>query len=130
MIAKLIALLRERPRTLLAVYWTCAFVVTHVPPLLPKDDDRGPELPIGPDKVVHFGGFLTLAFLLAQALRPRLSAAATVACVLGICACYGVFDEITQPPFGRTADAWDWVADMVGACVGLLLFRLARRRGL
>lgn len=129
MIHRLVALLRDRPRLTLGVYWTLAFVVTHIPPLFPRGDEQ-PEFPIGPDKVVHFGGFLTLAFLLSNVLARGLGPAASTSVVLVICGLYGIFDEISQPPFGRTADPWDWVADLLGAGAGVLLYRLARRRGL
>ena len=130
MIARLFALLRDRPRTALAVYWSLAFVVTHVPPLLPRDDDDGPEPLIGADKVVHLIGFAALAFLLANVLGRRFGRGTATLMTLAIGAIYGVFDEVTQPMFGRTADPFDWVADLIGLAIGLALYRLARRRGL
>ncbi len=134
--------LRERPRVVLAVYWTLAFVVTHVPPFLP-DDGAAEDRLVGVDKIVHFLGYAGLAFLLMNALVPANHAAAeaagsgdhrtrgfrrgvgvTVLC----CAIYGALDELTQPPFGRTADPMDYVADLLGLAAGLLLFRLYRPR--
>lgn len=115
---------RLSPRTLLAVYWTAAFVVTHLPPFLPKDEDDGPDPLVGPDKVVHFVGFAILAWLLVRVLPERWPLAWRNAATVGICAAYGVFDELTQPPFGRTADANDFLADMLGVAAGLLVFRL------
>ena len=115
-------LLRRRPRAVLVAYWIAAFVATHSPPLF-RDDDGPPmfEPPIGPDKVFHFGGFAVLAFLLMNALRRP--AATFVICLL-----YGVLDELTQPPFGRTADPFDLLADLLGAAAGVALFVRIRHR--
>lgn len=125
--AYVVDLLRRRPWLALGVYWVMAFVVTHLPPIFEKDDTPGFEPPIGPDKVVHFFGFAALAFLLMNTLR-RLSTPVAVGLTLLLCAIYGVFDELTQPPFARTADPWDWVADMVGAIVGITFFLRVRLR--
>ena len=131
--------LRDRPRVALAAYWSLAFVVTHVPPFLPEDEGDDDEPLIGFDKIVHFGGYAGLAFLLMNALVPTNYAAAeaagsermttrAVAITILICAIYGAVDELTQPPFGRTADPMDYVADLLGLGAGLLLFRLYRPR--
>jgi len=40
-------------------------------------------------------------------------------------AAFGGCDELTQPPFGRTADWFDWYADLGGAIVGVSLSALA-----
>ena len=112
--------LRRRSTTILVAYWLCALVATHVPPLREHDPDELPGLPW--DKLVHFTGYATLAWLLMNALtaRRRLGASIllTVACVAG----YGVLDELTQPPFGRTADVWDYYADLLGLGLGLGLW--------
>ncbi len=39
---------------------------------------------------------------------------------------YGLFDELTQIPFGRTCDGLDWLADVAGAATGLILFQAVR----
>ena len=126
----------------LAIYWSLAFVVTHVPPFLPDADDDEPEPLIGLDKVVHFLGYAGLAFVLMNALvRPADAAAQAadaerptirsfrrgVVITILCCAVYGALDELTQPPFGRTADPMDYVADLLGLAAGLLAFRLSRR---
>ena len=95
----------------LATYWLAMAVGTHLPP--------GPDGPVSiNDKLLHFGGYFGLAVLLSVTFR-RLPAAAVVAIAVG----YGAIDELTQPPFGRTADVWDWVADFVGASLGALAGR-------
>ena len=56
---------RRRLRTTrfaLSVYWLVMFIGSHMPPTLP-------ERPSQFDKVVHFGAFATLAFLIAHYRR-------------------------------------------------------------
>ena len=47
--------------------------------------------------------------------------------VLIVAAIYGVLDELTQTLVGRSADVADWLADMVGATVGIWAGLLAAR---
>jgi VanZ family protein len=108
----------------LATYWLLAFVVTHLPPLLPKEDEPGPEPLIGFDKIVHFVGFAILAWLLMNWLTRRHRFWRAAGATLVTCAVYGVVDEVTQPIFARTADPMDWVADMIGTVVGIGLSRV------
>jgi VanZ family protein len=117
-------LLRNRPGATLAVYWVAAFVITHVPPILPKDEEPRFDPPVGPDKLVHFVGFAMLAFLLMNVFRSRRG----IAWTLLVCVTYGIVDELTQPTFGRTADVWDYVADLIGAVAGVAVFHGWTRR--
>ncbi len=39
---------------------------------------------------------------------------------------YGAFDEVTQIPVGRHCDPLDWMFDILGIVIGLILFRLLR----
>ena len=117
--------LRRRPRWALCWYWAAAVVVTHVPPVFP----RGPDSPlppiIGKDKIAHLAGFCGLAYLLMNYLARRWwPRPVTVGVVVVTCAIYGAVDELTQPWFDRTADPADWVADMIGAAFGIILFYL------
>ncbi|HTN77123.1 MAG TPA: VanZ family protein, partial [Pirellulaceae bacterium] len=72
------------------------------------------------DKIAHFVAYAGLAFLLTSAVlvtqpfRWRL-----LIYVLLVIAVYGAFDELTQIPVGRTADIQDWIADCVGATIGM-----------
>ncbi len=121
-------LYRHRPRRLLVGYCALGLIVTHVPPFLPKvDDGREPPL-VGFDKVVHFVGFGVLALLLMNVLRRHLSESRAAGVALLLCAVAGAIDEITQPPFGRTADVMDWVADMLGAVTVTTLWIVMERR--
>lgn len=108
---------------LLAVaYWALIFVLTHLPGMAPKG---GGWL----DKFQHAGAFGGLAFLLCAAwtiFRPPglLMAAA----VIGIAATYGALDELTQMLVPRrSADVRDWIADVVGATLGVMMFLIGWR---
>jgi VanZ family protein len=65
-------------------------------------------------------GYAGLTFWIGLALiatgAPPRRRVVGIALVL---AAYGVFDELTQPIFGRTASIRDWLADLVGIAVGL-----------
>lgn len=97
------------------------FVGTHIP------SNFSPEITYS-DKVIHALAFmsLTLSLLItwelsAGVLRPQHYFAVWLFCTL-----YGAFDEITQIPVGRVCDGLDWLADLVGILVGLVLYRLLR----
>jgi VanZ family protein len=102
----------------LAGYWLALFAATHVP-------RRVVTVPGGKiDDVIHFVAYAILAGLLAitwERSAGQLSAAhlrwAWVALAL-----YAAIDELTQPLVGRTASWADWLADALGAAVGLALF--------
>ena len=108
---------RRRPTLVLLAYWLLAVVATHTPPLRPHDPDQPPGLPW--DKLVHFFGYATLAWLLMNALTARRRLGFAVVVTVLAVAAYGVVDELTQPPFGRTADVWDYAADLLGLAFGL-----------
>lgn len=102
-------------------YWTALFVLTHLP---------GNRVPLGKsgirhaDKLAHaiaFAGLAVLACAAAATFRPpTLAVYAGVAVVLAV---YAVLDELTQGLIrSRTPDATDWLADMFGTSVGIVLF--------
>lgn len=101
-------------------YWIGMFTGTHLPKI-PKPLDTSL-----PDKTLHYAAFAGLGFLLAsrRATTGRIRWR-DAALLLGIMAAYGIFDELTQPFFGRTADPFDWFADLIGGTSGLLLFLAA-----
>ena len=118
--------LSAKTRTLLflvvtAGYWLVIFGGTHTP---------GNPFPGGGhrDKLAHFGAFAGLAFLLCgsvacfRPMRPAYYGA-----ILGLVACYGIIDELTQLLVSRTADPLDWVADMSGAIFGMVIFAVGLR---
>lgn len=65
------------------------------------------------DLFIHVGAFGTWGVLLwlSGLVRPGVHQAARIAVVT---ACFGVFDEVTQPLFSRVYDPLDMGADMVG----------------
>lgn len=88
------------------------------------------------DKVLHVGGYGLLGILFYRAYRSRWPSASgwTMAnASLLSAAFYGMTDEIHQyfVP-GRSADPWDWLADTIGAMLGVaayhaLLYLQSRR---
>ena len=103
----------------LLCYWLALFVGTH-----------SPTLPVGFrhgwDKAAHFASYAGLAFLLACAFgaRARRSILADLS-LLAVVALYGVVDELLQMAVpGRSAELWDWAADVCGAAIGLLAYRV------
>jgi hypothetical protein len=80
------------------------------------------------DKVAHFLLYLVLGLLLGRAaLRGELRRGAWVAFIIG--AAYGGLDEIHQAfvPH-RTPDLMDFLVDVIGVALGILLARRLFRR--
>ncbi|MEX2176336.1 MAG: VanZ family protein [Pirellulaceae bacterium] len=109
-----------------ALYWAALFVATHLPSTDPAESDRKiPHL----DKLVHAAAFAGLAVLVCSFAAvtwppsPRMAAA-----VVGLLAAYGALDELTQGlVLSRYPSGWDWLADVVGAILGVLVFGVASR---
>ena len=74
-----------------------------------------PPAPDGSDKVVHLIAFAALAFPLARTGRIGLIPVFVGASV------FGGLIEVIQPSFGRSADMQDWIADIAGVGLGILL---------
>ena len=105
---------------LLAVFWASLFLATHLPL---------PSAGIGryfSDKLLHFGAYTGLAFLLCWAIFSRRSfTITTCVVVLVIVSAYATVDELLQIPIaGRMAEFGDWAADVAGAVCGTLAFAL------
>ena len=100
---------------ILVIYWISMYVGTHVPTLPSVIADHA-------DKLIHCCAYGGLAFLLILAIGSRRSITfRQLIFVWLFVAGYGVFDEVTQPLVGRHADLVDWVADIFGAAIGLLI---------
>lgn len=111
--------LRRWSGVALLVYLTALVTGTHLPH---PEDLISIE---GNDKWLHFGAYFGLAFLLAtrlQTLRP-VTRRATLA-IWSLAAFTGVVDELTQllPGINRHCEFADWLADIVGAACGLLVW--------
>ena len=83
--------------------------------------NQPPPAPDGSDKVVHFIAFAALAFPLARTGRIGLVPVFVGASV------FGGLIELIQPSFGRGADMQDWIADIAGVGLGIVLALLYRR---
>ena len=108
-----------------AIAYTCAIFYGGLIHL-----DALPEVPVVPtDKLLHTLAFGGLTLLLARAahwLRPRASSGKQLLGAGFVSSGLGLLLEIFQSfvPY-RSADAWDWVADTLGAALaGGLAFAL------
>jgi len=100
----------------LAGYWLALFLSTHLPAL------PGPMKVSGLDKLAHCAAYAGLAFLFAAVwLGWKRHSWPVFAAIASGLAIYGILDEISQVPVGRTADVYDWFADLLGISLGLLL---------
>jgi len=102
----------------LAGYWLLLVVATHVPATMPFLPGRRV------DKLYHAAAFALLAVLLATAWTFTLGRVTgrVLGGIVFSLALYGVVDELTQPLFGRACSIYDWLADIAGAAVGVVLF--------
>jgi len=80
-----------------------------------------PPAPAWIDKLVHLAAFAAVAFPLARTNRVSL-----LIVLIGACA-FGGLIELMQPTFNRSADLDDWIADILGAMLGLALGSIYRR---
>jgi VanZ family protein len=108
---------------LLLCFWLTLFVLTHLPKL-------GALTPVTfYDKAVHGVAYALLAVVLATTWQ--LNAGELWVAQLGwawfALVLYAALDEWTQPFVGREASFGDWIADVVGAAVGVGLFVVVRR---
>jgi VanZ family protein len=109
--------------SLLALYSLAIFLLSSRP--IPFDTSR---LPSGFDKVLHAGAFgLWASLALAATARSRPSWAwkrhAWIAAISA--SIYGLCDEVHQMFVpGRSADVLDWVADLTGGILAVLLWGL------
>ena len=119
-----------------AAYWAMMFVGTHLPP-----SSRAVRFAaILPDWFLHSTMFAGLGWLVVWAPRPRLTVPAggrgplifrTVAWYLALLA-YAAADEMTQPLVGRQCELKDWMADAIGAAIGMgaaMIWRAGRASG-
>ena len=102
----------------LGVYWLAIFAGTHLPL-------GGRGLGKINDKLLHFGAYAGLAFLLAATLTSLRVRHGALLLPLIVAAAYGCVDELSQLAVpGRYAEVADWTADVIGAGVGVISFSL------
>ena len=97
-------------------YWLLIFGLTHAP-----GDMSGPVN--GHDKLQHAAAFFGLTVLLCAAYNTwRGLNVAGCLMILLVVSCYGALDEVTQQLIrGRFMSLYDWFADLVGACLGVVV---------
>ncbi|MCK4913343.1 MAG: VanZ family protein [Planctomycetes bacterium] len=115
------ALLRNKKLTitLLALYWPCLFILTHVP--IPKCMLSNLDTS---DKTLHFLAYFILAFLtwLAIGATGKISwRKKNIWWVFLAIIVYAVLDEWLQGLVGRNCDLMDFLADIAGAASCLIL---------
>jgi VanZ family protein len=109
-------------RFTLSIYWLAMFIGSHMPMAPIRTESHY-------DKLIHFAAFAGLAFFMAfyRGLLGRMTRNAYTT-IFVIAAIYGIFDELTQMLIaGRTADPFDWLADITGAAAGLIVYWLYDR---
>ena len=94
----------------------------------PLPGPRGPRIP-GIDKILHFGYYFGGAGLLSAALYLRRPAAPNwkvlLLLVVAVLGAVGLLDEWHQSWYPERSgnDLGDWLADVLGALCGALVFR-------
>ena len=108
---------------LLIIYWIALFAGTH---LEFPDDSSIHQLN---DKLLHFGAYTGLAFLLGLTLsfRRKLNATVLLMTFSGLIL-YAIADELLQIPVGRDCNLLDFLADCAGIFFGLGLFIVVKDR--
>ncbi len=111
-------------RWALPVYWILLFCATH--------DPKPPRLVPVPqsDKVAHFIAFALLAFLFwkfHESGRCRITAR-FVWLAVAVLTAYAALDEYLQQFVNRHTSFADWIADLAGIVVVLLVLEVRRRR--
>jgi len=107
----------------LGFYWILIFVLTSIP------GRSIPKIIAVSDKIKHLGAYFVLAFLLNFTLliQNKYSLLAKKAAIFTflITLLYGLFDEIHQLFIpGRFFDWWDFVADLIGSLLGIVLVKI------
>src|SRR5437868_6379447 len=108
---------------LAVLYWLAMFVGTHLPIQTTPTGD-----PHSLDKLEHMSAFALLAALLCGVGSAyRIASWKLFAGIFGVIALYGILDEATQAFVShRKPDVFDWLADVVGAAVGITAFAIFR----
>jgi VanZ family protein len=106
----------------LAAYWLCIFVGTHLP-------NMGKSVPLHfevNDKIKHFSAFFLLGGLLCYVTNsPRWLQRFVIIGVVGMT--YAAIDEITQNFIpGRYPDLFDFVADAAGLWSAIAIYVAAK----
>ncbi len=105
----------------LGCYWLIMFTGTHWPHVSLE------HYPQNFDKVLHFTGYAGFGFLIAAWVSARRKfGLRDFAAGFAVIFAYAIFDEVTQPYFGRDCEFLDMVADWCGGTTGMTVFLLLR----
>lgn len=113
---------------LLLPYWTLAFIGTHLPGSTVQSLKRGWMLSLPhADKVAHALLYAGLSFLFVGFLRlvKKMGLTSSMTLAFATVSLYGMIDEYLQSFIPRRSmDVADWLADNIGAGIGIGLFLL------
>ena len=102
----------------LLIYWPGLFILTHIP--VPDIARRSGMS----DKIMHMLAYLALVFLLWHTISPHCRVnwkKAKVWLILALMVWYGAIDEYLQSRIGRSTDVMDFLSDLAGAVLGLVI---------
>lgn len=104
----------------LIIYWLIIFIGTSLP-----SDELSTIIDLG-DKIKHFLAYFILAILLGFNLhfqdKWKSVSINYLIYTFIICTFYGVLDELHQILIpNRSAEFYDWVADLLGSTMGIIL---------
>jgi VanZ family protein len=112
---------RRASSLVLGCYWLIMFTGTHWPHVNLQ------SYPTNFDKVLHFTGYAVFGFLIAVWVSTRRKfGLREFAAGFAVIFAYAIFDEVTQPYFGRDCEFLDMVADWCGGTAGMTVFLLLR----
>lgn len=100
---------------------------------IPGGDLPGTAIPHA-DKLAHTAEYVVLGFLLMRALSGsfrKINLAKMISSAIIVAVVYAVFEERHQLYVpGRMCDLFDFLADFIGANVGILLYKFYKMRGI
>lgn len=110
----------------LILYWLLIFIGTSLP-----SDELSTMIEIG-DKLKHFLAYFILAILLGLNLhfqdKWKSVSINYLIFTFIICTTYGVLDELHQMLVpNRSAEFYDWIADLLGSSIGVILVNYSIR---
>lgn len=84
----------------------------------------------GMDKLIHAGEFTLYALLGYPTIKYYVKAKKTIHTLAGISVIYGTLTELSQLFFPyRSASVLDWLANILGITIGLIIIFLHGKRG-
>jgi hypothetical protein len=107
--------------TCLGIYWPVLFILTHIPvPQIARQSGMS-------DKTMHVLAYMGLVFFCWYTINPYSRVnwkRVKVWVILGVMVWYGAFDEYLQARMGRSGDIRDFIADLAGTVIGLVIMTI------